>query len=346
MQWRRCILTLVALLAAVVGLIGTATSARASSQVVYGPPTEGTKVMLGDTSIDGPGFWTSPSATPRAILAWTGTDAAHLLNLMTSTDGLHYSNKHTLGEASLWRPAVVFNESGRGGGYGNIYLAWTGTDKAHTLNLMTIAMPGFQITKKLTFWGDTSFTAPAVAVMNDQVNLVWSGTDAAHTLNLIPFSRFGQQLPKQTFWGWNSISRPDISFDAAKGALLMDWTGRNNRIYFAETNASAKWVMASTSPLVVQTNYAPSMHGFQASNMPVYWLAWNGVAEYAERHLVVQYTEAYPSWNDVGNTRTLSELAISGPEMGYVGVNRQVLITWTGTDPAHHMNVAVVFVRS
>ena len=37
--------------------------------------------MLADTSIDGPALWTSPTGGMRTVIAWTGLDAAHHLNV-------------------------------------------------------------------------------------------------------------------------------------------------------------------------------------------------------------------------------------------------------------------------
>jgi hypothetical protein len=153
----------------------------------FGAPTEGAKVILADTSIDGPAIMTTYA--PATALAWTGTDAAHHLNVMTSSDGLHDSNKHILPETSLWRPAIAFIDSARGAPYGTIVLAWTGTDQQHTLNVEYISLPDFTVSGKITFTGETSFTAPALATVNGDVNsdvyLSWAGTDTAHTLNIM-----------------------------------------------------------------------------------------------------------------------------------------------------------------
>jgi hypothetical protein len=42
----------------------------------------------------------------------------------------------------------------------------------------------------------------------------------------------------------------------------------------------------------------------------------------------------------------LGELAISGPEVGSVGVTRQMLVSCTGIDTQHQLNVAVVTVSA
>ena len=342
------VLTVVALFAVGVSLAGMPGTAQAASQsstrASFGPPTEGAKVVLSETSIDGPGLWTSAVTTPKAILAWTGTDTAHRLNLLTSNDGLHYDNKHTLPETSLWRPGVAFDQAGRGAPYGQIAVAWTGTDSAHTLNVEYIAAPDFTVTKKFTFWGETSFTAPSVAFINDDLYLAWAGTDPAHTLNTLHISRTLEVQEKHTFWGWTSVSRPDLSHDFSTSQLLMAWTRTDNRIAFAQRDNSGVWKMPTSSPLPPFTPFAPSMIGLDASNMPNHWVAWHGVGEFTSRRIFVQYTTAFPTWQDSGMASVLGEWAISGPELGYVGVARQVLVSWTGIDTQHHLNVAVVTV--
>lgn len=343
----RIFVFLVTVALALVGLTGgtmAVPAVPAHQSVVFGPPAEGAKtIMWGEASIDGPALWAGSGTAPKAIVAWTGTDAQHRLNYMTSSDGLHFANKHILGETSLWRPAVVFNPSGRGEPYGRIILAWTGTDPAHTLNVEYISTPDYQVVKKFTFWGDTSFTAPAVTVLNDGTYLAWAGEDQNHSLNVLPISRDLQVGSKVTLWQWGSISRPNLTYDFSKNAFQFSWTGANNQLYFAESPLDiTHWSMPSTSPLAEWSAWAPSMIGQLVTNMPAHWLAWTGSMQDTAHHLNVQYTETYPTWTDVGSKTTLGETAIAGPELAYAGVNRQVLIAWTGTDASHTLNVATI----
>ena len=349
MSWRRFAITLIALLTAVVSLVGVTDLAHASPQATFGPPKEGTKVTLADTSIDGPAIMRTYS--PATVLAWTGTDAAHHLNLMTSSDGLHYGNKIILPEMSLWRPAIAFIDTGRGSPYYTILLAWTGTDKAHTLNLEFIKMPGYQVTQKITFWGETSFTAPALASVNydttSDIYLAWAGTDTAHTLNVIRRATNPMAQTKYILWGWSSISRPNLSTDQSPGSTIeaiMSWTGTNNRIYFASTTDKIHWSMPSASPLSYKSAWAPSMIAFHATTLPTHWLAWTGSGTTATKNITVQYTQNYPSWSDTGSKTTLAETAISSPALAYNGdgTTSTVLLAWAGTDTYHHLNVAAI----
>src|SRR5262249_18604504 len=70
-----------------------------------------TKLVLPETSIDGPALSSvvgSFEGRPfnKSAIAWTGSDAAHHLNVETSADGLHFANKRTPGETSPFRPDV------------------------------------------------------------------------------------------------------------------------------------------------------------------------------------------------------------------------------------------------
>lgn len=335
----------VAFIAALALGIFATRAAHASPTVVFGPPTEGTKVILDDTSIDGAGLWTSPTGSTRAIIAWTGTDAQHHLNYMISGDGLHYANKHTLSFTSLWRPAIALNLSGRGEPYGNIILVWTGESAPHALNVAYISTPEYQVVRTFTLGEDTSFTAPAVTVLNDTVYVAFAGNDANHSLNIRTIDRAGFIGPKVTLWQYGSISRPDLSYDWATNAFLLAWTGSNQRLYFAESPLDiGHFAVPPNNRLVEWSAWAPSMAGLRAANMPLHWVAWTGAMRDTAHHVNVQYTESYPNWENVNSKSTLRETAIAGPELGYVGVNRQVVVTWTGTDTAHHLNVAIISV--
>jgi hypothetical protein len=350
MFWHRLIGLSIVVLTAMTGLVGMSGIAQASPRVAFGQPTEGTKVILDDTSIDGPAIVTTYA--PATALAWTGTDANHHLNIMTSSDGLHYGNKYILPELSLWRPAIAFIDSGRGTPYGTIVLAWTGTDADHTLNVEFIKTPDFTVTRKVTLWGETSFTAPALATINGDINsdiyLSWAGTDSAHTVNVMHLTSNSDTTDKHTQWGWSTVSRPNLSTNPTSTGtgLLLSWTGTNHHIYFANSADGVNWSVPGTSPLSLLTDWAPTMIGFNASALPTHWLAWAGNGTSPTGNVNVQYSQNYPAWGDANSSASLDETAISSPALVYNGdgTSRQVLIGWAGTDDYHHLNVAVISV--
>jgi hypothetical protein len=127
----------------------------------------------------------------------------------------------------------------------------------------------------------------------------------------------------------------------------MSWTQNTNHISFAslaQREEGMRWTMPTSAPLSEQSAWAPSMIGFDATALPTHWLAWTGTGTTSTRNITIEYTQHFPSWSDAGAKATLSETAISSPELAYNGdgATRQVLVAWTGTDTAHHLNVAQV----
>lgn len=328
------LLSAVTLLAAQVGMgASPPVSARsATPAVVFGPPAIVGKVTLADTSIDGPSLWTNASGDVRAVLGWAGTDTAHRLNVMTSADGMSYGNKVTLNETSDYRPAVV---SWGGDTDARIDIAWTGTDQNHSLNIrLGVYGQGYN---KLTL-KDNSFTAPALTIFNGDLFLAWAGTDSNHSLNVLQIIPRGGILTqnKVILRQYSSISRPSLSTDPNGNHLILSWTSPDGRIHFVTSSNGQTWGAATT--IYEASDVGPSMLGIPMNNMPRHWLAWRGTD--AAHSLNVQYTESYPSWPSAGAKSVLSEMAFGGPSLGFVGVYRQVIIGWTGTDTAHHLNVA------
>lgn len=324
------------------GIGGTRPAVEAHGMTVAVNPYIESKYTLAQTSIDGPALWTSPSGAIRGEVAYTGTDAAHHLNVMTSTDGIHYDNKRILNDTSFVRPALVrFGSNDTD----NIALAWTGDDANHSLNVL-VGRPGFGYTK-LTLRQDNSFTAPAVTLKGSDLYIAWAGTDANHSLNIAHIIwRGGLYMDsKTTLWTLHASGRPTLTYDPNSDRLLLSWALRDtNRIAFASSSDGVHFTAPATSPLAEWTNSGPSMVGLAVNNMPRYFLAWTGTD--ANRTLNVQFTENYPSWSDTAATKSTfwGEWALGGPTVGYTGAFNRVLLAWTGTDASHHVNLAVVSV--
>jgi hypothetical protein len=333
----------VAALVASLAITSPVQAGPARPATVFGPPTEQSKVTLAETSVDGPGLWTSGSDTVKAVVGWTGTDPLHHLNVMTSADGQRYTHKATLHETSFVRPAVTRMSDAAGG---NISVAWVGTDPKHTLNVL-FDVYGSQ--KKLTLWGDDSFTSPALQMFKGNLLLVWAGTDPVHSLNVLPIAIGGRALvagQKVTLPFYNSVARPSIDFDATHpqgtGQLILSWTGTSlaHWIRFATSADGVHWTQPANPVVGELSDAGPSMVGLAANNMPLHWLTWTGTDP--ARSVNVRYTETFPNWPLNDTMTTLRETALGGPMVGYVGANRQLIVAWAGTDPLHHLNVAVI----
>ena len=306
------------------GLTAAAVPAHAARLSPAAPVavTETAKVTLHETSIAGPGF--------DGDIAWTGTDAAHHLNVRLGSGGLAFPSKVTLPETSPFAPAVTLEPSE--GAVTNFEIAWTGTDRAHSLNVEFVSVSGGSTTAggKMTLH-ETSIAAPAI-VFNGTLLLAWTGTDANHSLNVLPLAGNlrGQKTVLPQF---SSDAGPSLSLIGAN-EFVLGWSVRGTQglnlatstdgVHFASALGSGLPQTSATAPQFVEPGEHSSSNGC---------IAWTGTD--AAHHLNVQCTTQFPQFPDPAHTKTvLSETALGAP--GFTGNE----IAWTGTDLAHHLNVA------
>jgi hypothetical protein len=110
-------------------------------------------------------------------IAWTGTDKYALLNVMSSKDGINFSNKVTLREDSAYGPALAVLNN-------RLYLTWTGVDPQHSLNIISSADGVNFIGKHIL--GQSSMSSPALLATppdwpntgnKQQLFMTWTGPD-------------------------------------------------------------------------------------------------------------------------------------------------------------------------
>jgi peptidoglycan/xylan/chitin deacetylase (PgdA/CDA1 family) len=303
------------------------------------PPTaaEVSKVTLADTSIDGPALWTSSSGVTRSVIAWTGTDTAHRLNVMTSGIGSIYENKVTLSDTSIARPAVARSPAGK------VAIAWIGTDASHTLNVLYDV---YGARTKLTLWGDNSAYSPSLVSIDDSsLLLAWTGTNSAHSLNTLRILT-GSALTKGAktiLWSYTSVTGPSLHFEPSRSEYMLSWsaTSPSNRVAFSVSTNAQAW--SSSTTLAELSGATPSVVGILDGyySMPEHYLAWTGTD--TARSLNFQYSQGFPAWPDPVTTKaTLAESAFGAPALGFIGGPSQMLVAWAGTDTAHHLNIATL----
>ncbi len=342
----QAIVSLIVLLALVVSLISLFGSSgarvHASASAALNAPTEGPKLTLGQTSIDGPALWTASAGAVRAVMSWTGTDPTHHLNLLSSADGVTWDSKVVLSETSPFRPGLTRAGSNSGD---SVVLAWAGSDPNRSLNLLVGNPPAGYA--KVTLRQENSFTAPGVAILNGGYYLAWAGTDSAHSLNVDRIVASGGTLVvmrKTTLQGWGSLASPSILLDPNTGQLVMSWTGTDSRLHVAESPDGAQWTQQSQSLAYEWSDSSPMAYSASAanvaSNLPRYFVAWRGVN--AAHSINVKYTTSFPVWPQSFEKTTLNEESLGGPALGSIGASAQLLLAWTGVDAAHHLNVATV----
>jgi hypothetical protein len=310
-------------------------------------PTELTKITLGELSIDGPSLW-SQTTTPAsgagalgAALAWTGTDAAHHVNIMTSQDGLHFTAKLTLDEESIARPSVIVVNGS------TVVVAWAGIDANHSLNVM---WDPYGARQKVTL-ADNSFTGPEIVSFDGQIWLAWSGNDPNHSLNILPMGPHGVNPgAKATLFQYSSLGEVGLAPDPTNHQLLLTWTDTGKSKYlpsdqpfinFLASPDGVKWHTVLPAPAPQTSVAGPDIAALfpQPNNFPNYFWTWTGTD--SVHSLNVAWSDTVDAWP--APITTFGEQCDGSPTLGYVpgAAANHFLIAWTGTDAAHHINIGV-----
>jgi hypothetical protein len=297
--------------------------------------TESAKVTLGETSIAGPAF-------DGLVIAWTGTDAAHHLNFRTGSN-LSFPNKTTLPQTSPFGPAISMLPTSDVNSP-EFALAWTGTDVHHSLNVQQF--PGGT---KLTL-DETSIATPALAFGNldgtARLLLAWTGTDANHSLNVLPLTPNASESfdigTKTVLSQFGSNAGPSLSADLSGSGnppptmFVLGWSASTSQqLTFAETTDAVQVTTLPGSPLSERSANAPQFAAHSATSADV---AWTGTD--AAHHLNVLPLTLGSSNSLIPGTKTvLTETALGGPSFSRTSATTADIV-WTGTDAAHHLNVA------
>lgn len=311
---------------------GQHVQASAASARMVPAATVNHKVTLPDTSIDGPAL---DSAGNETVLAWTGTDTAHHLNVETSTDGLHYGHKLTLNETSPFRPAVTVTPVQAGF---VVALAWTGSDPNHSLNVL------FDVygrnPKKLTLSNENSFTAPAL-LFGPSFLLAWTGTDANHSLNVLPLTVTASAIvpgTKTILTRDSSDAGPHLRRGSATVIDLL-WSTRGTRQLRIAAATHTDALQPGTAVGREISAAAPDAFvlgpflGLGSQE----WIGWTGTDP-------VHHLNLFPfAGNPTPTKSILSDTAIGGPAVSFNTALNENLLAWTGTDAAHHLNVEGFF---
>jgi hypothetical protein len=304
---------------------------------VYSPiQIEASKVILPDTSSAAPALWTAgkqPAAgAPLAVLSWIASDSSHNIFVERSANGVTYTSRVRLADSSPTTPAVLVVNSSV------VMLAWIGTDAAHRLNVMYDA---YGAQRKITL-SDTSAYAPGLAFYSGQVWLAWTGGDGGHSLNVMPLGPQGLTPGhKVTLGNFHGRSSPTLVADPIGARLLLTWSqlAAPGVITLSTSSNGVNWVVPAGLPAGQTSASAPSALGLKPThlNSHTYYWAWTGTD--SSRSLCLMYANTITSWSA---PVTFNEYAMGSPALGYQGPNGSVLIAWTGTDSAHHLNIAVI----
>ncbi len=304
--------------------------------------------QLSDTSIDGPDVWTSNPGSPNiglaSVMAWTGTNSTHSLNIMQSSDGVTYGGKVTFPESAIGRPAVAVQ-----GPPTTIILAWTGVDSKHSLNLLCqgpACGSNAGSYKKLTLSFYSGFN-PALTRFGNGYLLAWVGADTSHELNVLPFtlttSGAGFNVGARTTLNqFSAVAAPDLSVNPHNNQLLMSWTATTpfDQFTFATSNDGVNWSGAQTPGALSATSAArPAGFAVADSRTPTYWIAWTGRDR--STSVNVAFTSNLAQWPS-GNQTVLGYSAFGGPALGYTGYSGVTLLAWTSANSTHNLEIATI----
>lgn len=303
------------------------------------------RVTLPETSIDGPALASVFFAHigSRSVIGWTGTDPAHHLNVETSFDGLHFSDKRILTETSPFRPDVQMSAPGS-----PVTIAWTGSDRNHSLNVLYDVYGAFGTPKKLTLSSESSFTAPALLVMlgspgqgSSGMFLAWTGNDTNHSLNIMSITVANGALvpgPHTVLPQFSSNAGPHLAWLGSSSTVVLNWTSRAQQLKVATSPDGVTFSPSQGAGLPEASAFAPDTvnTNFFGEANPRDWIGWTGTDP--AHHLNLQWTLTFPQFVNPAATKTvLSDTALGGPALAF---NFGAQIAWTGTDAAHHLNVA------
>ncbi len=273
------------------------------------------KVMLPETAVEGPAL--ADLNDNLLVLAWTGSDPDHSINVAVSAEGNCFCDTVTLSEHSPHGPALA-------SGNGRVFLAWTGTDGNTSLNIIS-STDARTFAGKLTIGGHEP-GEPALAFGNGRLYLAWTGSDGARSLNVMS-STDGQTFVNKVTLGEHCCDGPALA--VIDGVLHLSWSGTDadHSLNVMELADGVTWTNKRT--LRESSDFHPA---FVARHPP--FLVWTG--RDAQRHLNLLAARA-------GSTDLVDKLTFDDLSSGGVGCavfRDEPFVAWSGTDNPSHVNVA------
>jgi hypothetical protein len=248
-----------------------------------------------------------PSAAPSIVafngkmyLYWTG--GFHDINVATSTDGLHYANKSLV--YSGGNVMTALGSTAVAVANGHIYLAWAGTDSAHTINVaesydgVHFGTPTL-ITDPMGRGNSGSRYSPGLAAISDGETYTVYPAFTPETL----VSGAGAELTTEVYPLNSSLGGANVSYKFDTSFTGSDGPGCMVSTYFL----TCVYVDVYTH---LRIRFMSRMSNGRVTNGSFF-----GIAD-----------------EPIGN-----ELAIGNPAIVYF--NGRTIIAWTGTDGSHTINV-------
>ncbi len=254
------------------------------------------------------------------------------------------SNKVTLwGETSVDGPALSSITDNFEGVHEITTIGWTGTDTLHHLNLLQSsdnpALGALHFGNTITL-PDTSFARPAIYQFGGGIGttaVAWTGTDSNHSLNLATFYSTGQVAQRWTFRHESSNYAPALAYFGSD--LILAWTGTdaNHSLNVLPINFSTKMVGTKTILSQFSSSAGPNLAVYALGSGAQLVLNWATPTQHLN---LATSTDGSHFTNTLGAAGTL-QLSAQAPSSLYVAAEGgpDYWMAWTGTDPAHHLNI-------
>ncbi|HEY5004889.1 MAG TPA: hypothetical protein VII61_17125 [Ktedonobacteraceae bacterium] len=269
------------------------------------------------------------------LIGWTGRNTAHNLNLMTYTTTTRaFGPAHVLTETTLFGSGLSLATWN-----GNLYVAWLGTDHRINIGQYNPTNPS-HLTQKVTL-NERSNNAPSITAFampqfDRYLYLSWRGTDGR--LNIISTGD-GNQFGMKSTYPITIRTSPSLS---ATYSLVIGWedTSANSHIAAASYTRydplhPSVVTTSSLSQLPVGLTMLYGPPAPRGGPQPYIGIAWRTTGD---AHIHVGNFLNGPTMIQLIDT---GETTPYGPAITTAdGINP--LISWTGTDVAHHINIASI----
>ncbi len=222
-----------------------------------------------------------------------------------------------LNDTAVGSPALaVFN--------GKLYLAWTGTDGNHTLNIAQLDGSGTNIVTQRTVGGNRSFTGPALAAFNGQLYLAWTGSvGSGENLN-IAASSDGLNFPVQKLVGNNhSFTSPALA--ASANALFIAWAGNDpNQTLNAAISTDGLDFTGQVTLSGISTSSAPAISVYNN----FLYLGYTAFAQGPGPQTLLAASVTPPLSFSASGLPIINGSSSAGPGLGTA--NGQLFLSWGG----------------
>lgn len=287
------------------------------------------KVTLGETALGGPAMINRNDHD--LVLGWSGTDNPSHLNVIISSDGLNWANKVTIPNETTPN-AVALAFDGSAPPTGRTFIGWTGTDGAHSLNVMSTQDATLQNWSNKHTLNEQSDHGPVLLFFNGRLFLAWTGTD--NRLNIQSSADLGATWQNKVTLNETSPTEPALA--VFNGRLILMWNGTDfaNSLNFIES-ADGGFTWGNKITLGDTSGHHPAM-AIGADNIPYFSWAGSGNNLLNLLHSETGTTNGFqvtPNFK-----RTFTDSASNGPCL--CEFQGKMFIGWTGTDSGAHANVA------